>query len=212
MFIEPKARAVFEAYQARAQREEKQIAADGFTIDERDNFLLPIGEDVGRFLHSLILSKRPQQILEIGTSYGYSTLFLADAAKAIGARVITLELVEAKQDYARQKLSQAGLESHVTFLTGDAIALIKAHDAPIDFALLDIWKSLYTPCFDALYPKLSEEGIIIADNMYYPEDTLDKARAYRQAVLAKPNLQTVLLPIGSGIEVTCHWPKESPKI
>ena len=74
-----------------------------------------------------------------------------------------------------------------------------------DFALLDIWKELYLPCFEALYPKLDEEGIICADNMISPEVARPEVRIYRDAVRAKPDLQTTLLPIGQGIELSVRW-------
>lgn len=210
MFCDPKVQSVFEEYEARAKHEKDLMGREGF--EGRDKFLLPIGLDVGRFLHALILARKPKRILEIGTSYGYSTLFLADAARALGIQVITLELAEYKQDHAKDKLNEAGLSGHVDFRLGDAIELINADPGPFDFVLLDIWKSLYVPCFDAVYPKLSDEGIIAADNMYYPSGTLEYTRLYREAVTKKSDLQTTLLSIGSGVELTCKWPKNSEKL
>lgn len=90
--------------------------------------------------------------------------------------------------------------------------MIEADPGPFDFVLIDVWKSLYIPCLDAIYTKLSEEGVIAADNMYYPQDTLEMTRAYRQAVKLKSDLQTTLIAIGSGIELTCRWPKSSEKL
>ena len=210
MFSDPKIQSVFNYYAERAAREKELMGREGF--EGRDQFLLPIGVDVGRVLHSLIIARKPKRILEIGTSYGYSTLFLADAAKAIGAKVITLELADYKQEHAKEKISEAGFADHVDFRLGDAIELITADPGPFDFVLLDIWKSLYVPCFDAMYPKLSAEGIIAADNMYYPSGTLEYTRLYRKAVLKKLDLQTTLLSIGSGVELTCRWPNGSEKL
>ena len=210
MFSDPQVQSIFEYYAERAAREKELMGREGF--EGRDKFLLPVGVDVGRVLHSLIIARKPKRILEIGTSYGYSTLFLADAAKAIGAKVITLELADYKQEHAKEKISEAGLADHVDFRLGDAIELITADPGPFDFVLLDIWKSLYVPCFDAMYPKLSAEGIIAADNMYYPSGTLEYTRLYRKAVLKKLDLQTTLLSIGSGVELTCRWPNGSEKL
>jgi len=210
MFFDSKVQKVFEEYEIRAENEKKLLGQEGF--QGRDKCLLPVGLDVGRFLHSLIRARKPKRILEIGTSYGYSTLFLADAARAIGTKVITFELADYKQAHAKEKLSEAGLSENVDFCLGDAVELIKADPGPFDFVLLDIWKSLYVPCFDAVYPKLSNEGIIAADNMYYPAGTLEYTRLYRQAVLTKLDLQTTLLSIGSGVELTCRWPKDSEKL
>jgi len=210
IFFDPKVQSVFDVYSERAKREKELMGREGF--EGRDQCLLPVGLDVGRFLHSLILARKPKRILEIGTSYGYSTLFLADAAKAVNAKLITLELADYKQDYAIEKITKAGLIDHVDFRLGDAIELINADPCPFDLVLLDIWKSLYVPCFDAVYPKLSDEGIIAADNMYYPAGTLEYTRLYRKAVLTKPDLQTTLLSMGSGVELTCKWPEDSKKL
>ena len=210
MFTDKKVQNVFEHYESRAQKEKKRMGKLGFA--GRDQFLLPIGPDVGCFLHSLILAHKPKRILEIGTSYGYSTLFLADAARTVGGKVITLELADYKQDYAKDKISEAGLKSSVDFILGDAVDSINSYLGPFDFVLLDIWKELYVPCFEAVYPKLSKEAIIAADNMYFPQGSMEHTRLYRKAVNDKADLQTVLLSIGAGIELTHRWPEDSEKL
>jgi predicted O-methyltransferase YrrM len=212
-FTDPKVAAVFARYDAREQADTtrmKELGRAAFEI--RDEFLLPVGPEVGAFLHALILARRPKRILELGTSYGYSTLFLADAARAVGASVVTMELADYKQAHAREQLTEAGLADVVDFRCGDAVAMTAADPGPFDFALLDIWKELYLPCFEALYPKLDEEGVICADNMIFPEIARPEVRFYREAVRAKPDLQTALLPIGQGIELTVKWSAGNPKL
>jgi predicted O-methyltransferase YrrM len=212
-FTDPKVAAVFARYAAREAADNARFSELGpaaFAI--RDEFLLPVGPEVGAFLHALILARRPQRILELGTSYGYSTLFLADAARAVGARVVTMELADYKQAHAREQLAEAGLADVVDWRLGDAVAMTAEDPGPFDFALLDIWKELYLPCFEALYPKLAEEGVICADNMVYPEIARPEVRLYRAAVQAKPDLQTALLPIGSGIELTVRWSAGNVKL
>lgn len=213
MFEDPRAASVFARYAAREQADGarmRELGPAAFAI--RDEFLLPVGPEVGAFLHALILARKPRRILELGTSYGYSTLFLADAARQVGARVITMELADYKQAHARGQLEEAGLADVVDFRLGDAVALVEADPGPFDFALLDIWKELYLPCFDALYPKLSEEGFICADNMIFPEIARPEVREYRRAVQSRPDLQTTLLPIGQGIELTVRWSAENGKL
>lgn len=213
MFTDPSVAAVFAAYAARE-------AADGARMRDlgpaafavRDEFLLPVGPEVGAFLHALVVARRPARILELGTSYGYSTLFLADAARQVGARVVTMELADYKQAHAREQISAAGLADVVDFRLGDAVRMIGEDAGPFDFVLLDIWKELYLPCFEAFYPKLSEEGVIASDNMVYPEMARPDVRRFRAAVKAKPDLQTALLPIGSGIELTVRWSEGNPKL
>lgn len=212
-FIDPKVAAVYAEYEARNAQEQARIREIGpAAFGSRDELLLPVGAEVGAFLHALILARRPARILELGTSYGYSTLFLADAARAVGATVITMELADYKQAYARERLDKAGLAAHVDFRLGDAVEMTKADSGFFDLALLDIWKELYLPCFEALYPKLSEEGIIAADNMIFPEMARPDVRVYREAVRAKADLQTTLLPIGQGIELTVRWNAGNAKL
>ena len=213
IFDDPRVQAVFATYEARNAAEQarmKELGPAGFA--SRDELLLPIGAEVGAFLHALILARRPARVLELGTSYGYSTLFLADAARAVGAGLVTMELADYKQAHARAQLEAAGLAGVVDFRQGDAVAMIAADPGPFDFVLLDIWKELYLPCFEAFYPKLSDEAIIAADNMIYPEMARPDVRVYRRAVQAKTDLQTALLPIGSGIELSVKWTAGNAKL
>ncbi|MBU6267031.1 MAG: class I SAM-dependent methyltransferase [Sphingomonadales bacterium] len=212
-FSDPAVDAVYQRYEVRAEADRARMAElgpAGFAI--RDEFLLPVGADVGRFLHALVLARKPRRILELGTSYGYSTLFLADAARAVGATLVTMELADYKQAHARGEIAAAGLTPHVDFRCGDALALLAADPGPWDFVLLDIWKELYLPCFAAFYPKLAEEAVIAADNMIEPAMARPEVRLYREAVQAKADLQTALLPIGSGIEISVRWSADNAKL
>lgn len=201
-FASREADAVLAHYAARIEREAPPGASP---VGDRDTMLLPIGPQTGWFLHSLILARRPARILELGTSYGYSTLFLADAAKQTGGKVISVDVADYKQAYARDMLARAGLADVVEFRLGDALAIIEADTEPFDLVLLDIWKELYVPCLTVLHPKLADEGIIAADNMIEPADVREQARAYRAAVHALPDMQSALLPVGSGIELSIKW-------
>lgn len=203
--------AVLADYNTRAEREEgfmrQWTAADVLT--ERDKYLLHVGEEVGRFLHSLIVARGAKRIVELGTSYGYSTLFLADAARQTGGTVTTLELSGEKQAHAREQLDRAGLAGQVEFLQGDALELLAGLAGPYDFVLLDLWKDLYIPCLDLCVPKMAEGGIIAADNILFPEIVRADAEAYRQAVRRVPAAESALLPIGQGIELTSFWPSKA---
>jgi len=213
MFDDAKVQSVYEDYQNRADSELSILLSPGaFERTDLDNYLLPVGPDVGRFLHALILAKKPQRIAEIGTSYGYSTLFLADAARTVGAKVITMDVAENKHDYAREQLKRADLLDVVDFRLGDAIGSLEADPGPFDFALLDIWKDLYVPAFEALYPKLSDEGVVVSDNMITPPEARNAARALREAITSKPDMQSVLLPMGQGVELSVKWPSNSASL
>ena len=213
-FSDPRVAEVFAQY-AERHREELEATRDlpiGSFGARRDEFLLPVGAEVGAFLRALAVGRRPERILELGTSYGYSTLFLADAARQCGAQVVTVDLDADKQAYARERLEQAGLADHVEFRCGDAVEIVKSDAGEWGLVLLDIWKDLYVPCFEAVYPRLAEEGVIVSDNMIYPEGARDAVRALREAINAKDDLQTVLLPLGSGIELTVRWSAGNAKL
>ena len=195
---------VLAAYHERAEAEHTKMAAlPQAELRKRiDEFLIYIGPTVGRFLRTLAVGAGAKTILEIGTSYGYSTLWLADAARETGGKVVSLDLHEGKQAYARDSLKKAGLADYAEFRLGDARESIKALSGPFDFVLIDLWKDLYIPCFDLCYPKLGKGAFIAADNMTYPDYSRPEGLAYRKHVRAKPDIESVLLPLGSGIELS----------
>jgi predicted O-methyltransferase YrrM len=195
---------VFGEYDARSAREAALFreARGDFSKIRRDDLLLSVGPATGRFMNTLIKGARAQRIVEIGTSYGYSTIWLAEAARETGGRVYSLEIAPEKQRYAREMLEKAGLAAAVELRCGNALELIPELEPEIDFVLLDLWKDLYVPCLERIVPKLAGGSIIVADNMLQPRDARDHARAYRHAVRALPGVSSVLLPIGSGLEVS----------
>ena len=213
-FSDPAIAVVFEEYRSRHRAEGERMAkmAPEDMRAARDEFLLPVGEEAAWFLHSLAIARAPKRIIELGTSYGYSTLFLAHAARECGGKVTTVDLDAGKQGYAAAQLERAGLAEFVEFRCGDAIAVVETDPGPFDFVLLDIWKDLYVAGFEAIYPKLSEEGIVASDNMIQPEGARENARALREAIRAKPDMHTALLPIGQGIELSVKWSGGNPSL
>jgi predicted O-methyltransferase YrrM len=153
-------------------------------------------------LSILIQETKSRAILEVGTSYGYSTVFLAEAARATGGIVTTLELHPRKVEYARTQIAKAGLAELVDFKIGDALATLRDLPGPFDFVLLDLWKDLYIPSFDLIYPKLADGALIVADNMLHPERAKPDANRYRARVREAGGMTTVLLPVGHGIELS----------
>lgn len=193
-------------YEKRSADDLERMKKVGFEnmLAIRDEMLLPVGPEAGAFLDHLARGLNAQRILELGTSYGYSTLWLAQAAAHTGGKVFTIDIAKPKQDYARQQLERAGLAQHVDFLTGDALALLDTVEGPFDLVLLDLWKEAYVPAFDRLAPKLAPGGTIVADNILFPAEVREIAALYRQRVRAHPDMSTVLLPIGQGLEVS-RW-------
>ena len=171
-------------------------------MHRRDEWLLPVGAETGMFLNMLAKSAKSKTILEIGTSYGYSTIWLAEAARTNGGCVITLEISTEKAAYAKTKIEEAGLTDFADFKIGDALELISTETRTFDFVLLDLWKELYVSCFDLFVSKLNAGAWVVADNMIYPPDSWEETTAYRSRVKDLKMLNSMLLPIGSGIEVS----------
>jgi len=197
-------RAVIEEYEARARREKELWAtlSPEEALRRRDEMLLPVGRAAGTLMNLLIKEAGARRILEVGSSYGYSTIWLAEAAVAVGGKVLSLELQAAKTEYAQAQLKRAGLESGVEFRVGDALASLAALPGPFDFVLIDLWKDLYVPVFELLHPKLAQGAIVVADNMLQPESARAHAKAYRQRVSAATDMSSVLLEVGNGLEVS----------
>lgn len=169
----------------------------------QDQRMRAIGPQTGQLINILAKSLASPSILEIGTSFGYSGLWLAEAARASGGKVITMELHGYKSDYAREMASKAGLADVMDFQVGDAVELIRALPGKVDFVLLDLWKELYVPCLEVFYPKLNPGAIIVADNMLGPDPNV---KVYGKAIREKPGITSILLSVGSGIEVSRYDP------
>ena len=200
---EPAVQSVLGEYHQRMQSEaaiRKSVSRQEW-LRRRDEFLLDVGESVGMLMNLLIRESQAKTILEVGTSYGYSTLWITEAARAVGGKVITLDLSAEKQRYAQSMLRKAGFDRYADFRCGDAIVLINELAEAVDFVLIDLWKDVYIPCFDAVRGKLSPAAIVLADNMIYPPDSQEFAQAYR-AHVRKHAMDTVLLPLGHGVEIS----------
>ncbi|MBM7115042.1 O-methyltransferase [Archangium primigenium] len=204
--MDEKITAVLDAYHERMREEDRRWHAappDG-SRGWLDQVLLAVGPETGQLINILARSLQAPRILEIGTSYGYSGIWLAEAARASGGRLTTLELQDYKSAHAREMATKAGLAEHIDFQVGDALQLIAALPFTLDFVLLDLWKDLYVPCLEAFLPKLNPGAIIVADNMLRPGG--EEVKRYGRAVRATPGMTSVLLPVGSGVEISRYEP------
>ncbi len=196
--------AVLAEYENRADREAALMRS--LPVEEgmrrRDEFLIPVGRAAGLLLNRLVKAVGATRVVEFGTSYGYSTLWLAEAARETGGRVTTLEIHPGKIAHAAAMLERAGLAGVVEFLPGDARDTLRAVEGAVDFVLIDLWKDLYIPCFDRLVPKLADGAVVVADNMTHPPFHREDADAYRRHVRAMGCFDSLLLPVGSGLELS----------
>ncbi len=190
--------------EARIEREEaeaKALSREAFER-RRDEWMLAVGRDTGMLLNLLVRLGGCRRILEVGTSVGYSTVWLAEAARETGGRVTTLDNVGGKHEQARANLAEAGLAGLVDLVAGDALQSAERLPGPWDYVLLDFNRGLYRPCLERLLPKLSPGAVIVADNMLRPEVSVPQAREYQAWVRTLPGVGSVLVPIGNGIELT----------
>jgi predicted O-methyltransferase YrrM len=163
-----------------------------------DMAFIPVSPDSGRFLYQLVLAAQARYIVEFGTSYGISTIYLAAAARQTRGRVIGSELQPAKHAKARQHLRDAGLDDLVDIRLGDARQTFSDLPNGIDFVLLDGWKDLYLPMLALLLPKLAPGAIVVADNIHTFRRAL---RPYVQRMQdADSGFSSVTVPIGAGME------------
>lgn len=199
--VDPVIERVLAEFERRAEEEQRRMpyGAPGTNLDD---LLLSVGREAGMLLYLLASGAKSKRILELGTSYGYSTIWLAAAARASGGKVLSLELKDFKIEHARLALTRAGLSTRVEFYAGDCLDTLKTLPGPFDFVLLDVWKDLYLPCFELVHPKLAPGGIIAADNMMLPEIVRPQAEAYRARVRQVGDMDSVLVEIGNGIEIS----------
>lgn len=128
------------------------------------NVYLSISAEQGQYLKQLIIENDIKNIVEFGTSFGISTLYLAQGVAKTNGNIITTELVESKAAKAKQNFQQAGVLDLIDVRTGDAMETLKNHDHPIDLLLLDGWKDLYLPLFQMLEPNFHSKTFIYVDN------------------------------------------------
>lgn len=163
---------------------------------------MPVSPEAGGLLYSLIRATRPRTVVEFGTSFGISTLYLAAAVRDNGVgRVLTTEMSAAKITAARRTFAEAGLDDVVTILEGDALETLPAHlDAGVDFVLLDGWKQLYVPVLQLLEPHLAPGTLVLADDTEmsvvqpYLAYVRDPASGY----------QNTSFPVADGMEISCR--------
>lgn len=131
--------------------------------------LLPAAREMTEFLYATCIATNSQTVLEYGTSYGASTLFLGAAARELGGRVHSAEVVAEKCVAARAAVRHAGLQEYVEVHEGDALVTLTRTGGAIDLLFLDGWKELYLPLLKALTPRFRRGTVLVADNVNFPD-------------------------------------------
>ena len=155
--------------------------------------------DAARLLLMLASVANAQNILEIGTSVGYSTVHLALAAQETGGHVTTLELMPAKYEQAVANLARAGLSGFVTQKQGDARELLASLPGPWDLIFVDAEKDVYLDTWQLFKDHVRPGGLVVADNALSHADDL---AGYVDAIRADGRYDTLTVPVGQGLEVS----------
>jgi predicted O-methyltransferase YrrM len=161
---------------------------------------IPVGPELGRLLYLLAVSARAKTIVEFGTSFGISTIYLASALRDNGGgKLITTEMEPTKSERAKKHLTEAGLAELVEFRMGDALELLRELPGPVDMLLLDGAKPLYQRVLKLVEPRLRKGAIVAADNINARNKIEDFTSYVRDS---KNGYVSVDMPLGDGIEVS----------
>lgn len=161
--------------------------------------LRQIPPETGRFIAILAASTPEGGMIEIGTSAGYSSLWLALACRATGRKLTTYEILPEKVELASETFRSANVEDIVDLVAGNALDYIAEHNQ-IAFCFLDAEKEVYAECYEAVVPRLVSGGLFVADNAINHRETLQPM--IDRALLDK-RVDALVVQIGKG-ELVCR--------
>ncbi len=173
---------------------EKRILGVLEAMSTRSRGMLSVPRDDGRFLRLMVETADAKNVVELGTSHGYSALWMALALQKTGGKLTTFELDGERAKLARENFRQAAVEGMITLIEGDAHKEVLKVEGPVDLVFLDADKEGYADYLKQLLPLLRPGGTVIAHN-------IDPGRAdpaYVQAITTNPDLDTVFANLGSG--------------
>ncbi len=181
---------------ARLEQEDAAEREAGVPAMRRSRQVAPT---TGRFLFALASAQAGVEVLEIGGSRGYSSIWLAAGARVLGGRLISLEHDPAKCEAWRTNVLDAGLEEWAELVEGDAHATLAATQDTFDLVFLDAEKDDYETLFALARPLLEPGGLVVADNVLSHVETLGAYSAARQA---ETSLSSVTVPLDRGLELS----------
>jgi len=170
--------------------------------------MLAITKDTGELLNMILRLKKVKNMLEIGTSVGYSTIWCAEAISEQSGKIITVEHNPAKIRRAKENFLNAGIQETIQIKEGNAIDVLNELSKQekyrnfFDFVLVDADKENIIKYFDLILPMVSVNGIVVTDNMLYPEKYREHMKKFSDYLKTIPSLQTITSKIGNGEEIT----------
>ena len=181
---------------ARLEAEDAKEREEGVPREQRAR---QVARSTGQFLFALVAPQVDCEVLEIGGSRGYSSIWLGAGVRHFGGRVLSLEADPAKIDAWQANIAEAGLDETVELVPGDAFANLPQIQDVFDIVFIDAEKEDYERLFALPRDKVEPGGLFVADNVLSHQDTLG---AYSEARQADPTLESVTVPLDRGLELS----------
>jgi predicted O-methyltransferase YrrM len=181
---------------ARLEAEDAEERAAGLPSEQRSR---QVARTTGQFLFALVAPQWDCEVLEIGGSRGYSSIWLGAGVRHLGGRVLSLESDPEKAAAWRKNVSEAGLEETVELIEGDAFQTLAELEDVFDICFLDAEKDDYEALFSLARDKLEPGALVVADNVLSHAETL---AAYSEERQADPTLESVTVPLDRGLELS----------
>ncbi len=180
-------------------RLEAEDAAERSQGIPREHRARQVSRTTGQFLFALVAPQSDCEVLEIGGSRGYSSIWLAAGVRQFGGRVLSIEQDPAKCEAWRENVAEAGLEDWADLIEGDALEAVPAIADVFDVVFLDAEKEDYEELFQQARRKLEPGAVVVADNVLSHGATLG---AYSRARQSDPSLESVTVPLDRGLELS----------
>jgi len=190
--LDDKVRAVL----ARLEAEDAKEREEGVARELRAR---QVARSTGQFLFALVAPQWDCEVLEIGGSRGYSSIWFGAGVRHLGGRVLSLEADPAKAEAWRRNVAEAGLDEWVELVEGDAFEALPQINDVFDIVFIDAEKEDYERLFELARDKLEPGGLFVADNVLSHQETLG---AYSEARQADPTLESVTVPLDRGLELS----------
>lgn len=181
---------------ARLEREDEAERERDLPVEERS---LAVEPTTGRFLFALVAPQTACEVLELGGSRGYSTIWLGAGVRYLGGRVLSVEQDPAKAEAWRRNVADAGLADWCELVEADAFGVLGDLEDIFDVAFLDAWKGDYEALFALARRRLEPGGLIVADNVLSHAEALG---AYSEARQSDSTLASVTVPLDRGLELS----------
>ncbi|MEX2524975.1 MAG: O-methyltransferase [Gammaproteobacteria bacterium] len=168
---------------------------------ETQRGMMNIAPAEGTYLEDLIRDMDARRVLEIGTSNGYSAIWMGLGLRETGGNLLTLEIDDERYQLARKNIGEIGMEAIIDVRPGDAVEEIPRLEGPFDLVFIDAWKPDYVRYLELVLPLVRSGGIIAAHNVFHTR--MDGIREYRRVIDNHPQLETRYVREGNaGISVS----------